>query len=257
MAIAQTESQKVDPASLPEKQIVEVEQAGEQTHTQLEDVLPRLRDKDRPFNVVVFSDSTGAGRNTWTALTGEWLGEKYDRTVKGVQWDIHQEPNGYRGAEWNLSQGEGELVKWWNGASAAKDAVYSLKHLDEIAPIPRDSVDLVFVNHGHNHDRNELFREGYALINKAEVEFPNAAVVTVLQNPEDTRSPHRLVQRDSMDLMRASLERTNRPFIDAYTPFAEQDVDALMDETLIHPTDEGYAFWAGVVTEALDAADPE
>lgn len=106
-AIAQTETHKVDPSALRDQHVVEVEAPAEQVHTQLADVLPRLRDEDRAFNVVVFSDSTGAGRNTWTALTGEWLGEKYNRTVKGVQWDIHQEPNGYRGAEWNLAPGRG------------------------------------------------------------------------------------------------------------------------------------------------------
>jgi len=38
---------------------------------QLVDVLARLRDTGRPFNIVTLSDSTAAGRYTWIAKTGE------------------------------------------------------------------------------------------------------------------------------------------------------------------------------------------
>lgn len=222
----------------------------------LAEVLPRLRDTTRPFNVVVFSDSTGAGRETWTALTGEWLGEKYGRTVEAVQWDIHEEPNGYRGSKWHLSVGEGEMVNWWNGASAARDAVYSLANIDEIAPIPGETVDLVFVNHGHNHSDNELVPEVRALVEEATARYPNAAIAIVMQNPETEESPHQPTQEREVRALGQWATRMGYPLIDVYTPFSEQDVDALIDDTLYHPTDEGYRFWADRVIEALDAADP-
>lgn len=223
---------------------------------QLADVLPRLKDPARPFNVVVFSDSTGAGRETWTALTGEWLGEKYDRTVEGVQWDIHEQPNGYRGSKWNLAKGQGELVQWWNGASSGKDAVYSLENIDAIAPIPAETVDLVFVNHGHNHARNELVTEVADLVREADTRYSNAAIVVVLQNPEDSRSPHGATQKQEVAELRGWTSRNGFPVIDIWSAFEAQDVDALLDETLYHPTPEGYQFWADEVTKVLDAADP-
>jgi lysophospholipase L1-like esterase len=225
--------------------------------TQLADVLPRLRDTARPFNVVVFSDSTGAGRETWTALTGEWLGDKYGRTVEGVQWDIHEEPNGYRGSKWHLSEGEGAVVNWWNGASAGRDAVYSLENIDEIAPIPGESVDLVFVNHGHNHSKGELVPEVKALVTEATARYPNAAVALVAQNPESSDSPHQPTQQREVQALGQFAKFQGYPIIDVYTPFSEQDVDALIDDTLYHPTPDGYQFWADQVTQALDAADPD
>jgi hypothetical protein len=223
--------------------------------TQLNDVLPRLRDTARPFNVVVFSDSTGAGRETWTALTGEWLGEKYNRTVEGVQWDIHEEPNGYRGSKWHLAEGEGAVVNWWNGASAGKDAVYSLANIDAIAPIPGESVDLVFVSHGHNHSNRELVPEVASLVTEASARYPNAAVVLVMQNPEASTSAHQLTQQREVQALGRYAYFQGYPNIDVYTPFSEQDVDALIDDTLYHPTEEGYRFWADQVTAVLDAND--
>lgn len=223
---------------------------------QLADVMPRLRDTSRPFNVVVFSDSTGAGRETWTALTGEWIGEKYGRTVKGSQWDIHVDPNGYSPIGWNLTAGSGAPVTWWNGASSGKDAVYSLDNIDQLAPIPGDTVDLVFVNHGHNHANNELVNEGSALINEATTRYPNAAIVIIMENPERQASGHREVQRNEVQRWGDWGRRNGYPVIDVYTPFAEADVETLIDDTLYHPTPAGYQFWADIVTAELDAADP-
>lgn len=222
----------------------------------LADVLPRLRDTSRAFNVVVFSDSTGAGRETWTALTGEWLGEKYGRTVEGQQWDIHDDPNGYRGSKWNLSKGDGVLVNWWNGASAGEDAVYSLANIDAIAPIPGNTVDLVFINHGHNHSDGELVTEVSDLVEEAVARYPNAAITIVLQNPEASSSPHQPTQKREIFALRQWTERRGYPMIDVWTPFTEQDVDSMLDDTLYHPTQAGYQFWADVVTAQLDAADP-
>lgn len=224
--------------------------------TQLADVMPRLRDMSRPFNIVTLGDSTGAGRQTWTALTGEWIGQKYGRTVKGSQWDIHSEPNGYGPVGWNLSEGEGAPVTYWNGSSAAKDAVYSLENLDELAPLPGESVDLVFINHGHNHADYELLPEARDLIEEATARFPNAAIVVILQNPEREASPHRETQRMGVAKLGRWAQQQGYPTIDVYTPFSEQDVEALIDDTLYHPTLEGYEFWAGVVEKALDDADP-
>ena len=126
-----------------------------------------------------------------------------------------------------------------------------------MAPVPAEQVDLVFISHGHNHDVGELEREAPLLFADVTELFPNAAVVNIAQNPEREASPHRATQESGVIALRNWSVRQGYPTIDVFTPFSEQDVEALIDATLYHPTEQGYQFWSDVVNGALDAADPQ
>ena len=83
----------------------------------------------------------------------------------------------------------------------------------------------------------------------------DAAIVNVAQNPEREASPHKGTQERGVIALRNWSVRQGYPTIDVFTPFSEQDVETLIDDTLYHPTETGYQFWSDVVNNALHAAD--
>lgn len=219
------------------------------------EVMPRLDDPRRPFTVLVFSDSTGAFRNGWVARLGAMLGSHYDRPVTANTWDGKSNPPMYSEVVWHLrDSGAGAPIIFWNAAYPSTDAVYALENIDAMAPMQAESVDLVFVSHGHNHDVGELLPEGSRLMAAAAKQFSNAAIVDILQNPERQSAPHARTQEAGVERLAWWARTNNFPTIDVHGAFlARPDWENLMDDSLYHPTDEGYQLWADtVMTQLID-----
>lgn len=222
------------------------------TRVQPADVWPRMDDRSRTFNIAVFSDSTGAGRSAWVGQFGALLGQRMDRVTTAHQWDMTVTPQKYHPNDWHLTTaGEGEITIW-NGAASGKDAPYCQEHMGEMVPVPEDQVDMVLINHGHNHASGELPREGRALFEAAQAAYPNAAIVDIMQNPERSTSPHLAVEAHDVPMLAAWARNQGYATVDVMAAFAATgNVDGLVDDTQIHPTVEGYSLWADTVYAAL------
>jgi hypothetical protein len=220
---------------------------------QISDVMPRLDDKLRPFNVVVFGDSTGVARRGWVVQLGEALGQRSGRPVALNPWSVEEDPDQYIGL-WRLATGTGAEVTIWNASASGTDARYSSTRMDELAPIDPNTVDLVFVNHGHNEGIGELVSNGGSLMRKSITKYPNAAVVGIVQNPERPGSAHAEDHLKNNVRWRADLARRGDPMIDVETPYMQMPGWETAFDTPtgnLHPNQAGYDLWTGVVRQNL------
>lgn len=222
-------------------------------------VLDRLEQTDRPFNVVMIGDSTGAALKGWGPQVSAWLGQQTGRTVNFLAWFMPAKGEGkddYSPGPWNIEDGPGPgVINVWNGSAPGTTAEYAEKHMDTQFPLPAKDVDLIFFNYGHNYGPSALVTEGaWFMENVLVEEFPNAAIVPILQNPESKKSPQYATTRDNQVEFRDWLDGWTFDWIDVWSAFARYPGghEQLIDETRVHPTDEGYALWADVVIDRLD-----
>ena len=220
-------------------------------HHQIPQVMQRLNDPSHAFNLVVLGDSTGAAREGWVVQVARALGAKTGRAVNFHQWSVEQEPDVYL-APWSIARGGDQPVTVWNGSASGKNAEYTNAHWDELVPIPRDQVDLVLINHGHNEPAGALASDALNLADMAVTQFPNAAVAGILQNPERPGSPNADVQDRNVADLQEQMTASGYETIDVHTPYRTMPGwEAAYDAGDLHPNQAGYDLWTGVVRQAL------
>jgi hypothetical protein len=164
------------------------------------DVMPRLDDEARPFNIVMFGDSTGVSLTGWHVAFADWLGTTYDRPAVIHPWDGTPGVDQYQPSNWTITDGENAEIDIYNASVSSTKASYPMTRLDAMVPVPGETVDMVMVNYGHNHTDSNLISEGPALVQRITELYPNAAVVGFLQNSERIGSPHANMLRAANDL---------------------------------------------------------
>lgn len=216
--------------------------------------LSRLEDASRPFTLAVLGDSTGAPAGGWVEQVGEWVGQTYDRPVSYNSWTLDRDPDGYTTAR-SISTGAGAAVTVWNGSAAGQKPGYTMEHLAEMVPVKGADVDLVLINHGHNAAPGSLASSAGKLLRQAAEEYPNAAIMTMTQNPERAGYGNESAHKANMASFASFAERNNVPVIDVRSAFEDApDLDDLLADD-VHPNQDGYNLWAETVIAALkDAA---
>lgn len=222
----------------------------------LADVMPRLEDDDRTFNVVVLGDSTGVSENGWHVNVAVWMGETFDRTAIIHPWDGRPEVDAYQDSTWGMTQGVNAPIDMWNASVGSTKSDHPMTRLDRMIPVDADDVDLIFVNYGHNHTTGNILTEGSALMRKLVADYPNAAIVPMLQNPERAGSPHASMQIAINSYWQRYAENQGFDYIDAWSAFkAAPDLDALLDPVGdLHPNKAGYRLWSDTLIERLEDA---
>jgi hypothetical protein len=215
------------------------------------DVMPRLDDPTRPFTVAVLGDSTGVSKFGWQVNVATWLGETYGRTAVLHPWDGRPEVDAYQPTSWRLAVGDNAPVEMWNASVGSTKSDHPMTRLDRMIPVA--TVDLIFVNYGHNHTDQNMAPEGKALMLELAARFPDAAVVGILQNPERAGSPHEAMQRTLTTSWRNVLSAQGFDYIDVQAAFdAQPDLNALLDTVGdLHPNETGYRVWSDAVAAAL------
>jgi len=215
------------------------------------EAMPRLDDTTRPFTVVVFGDSTGAIGSSWVYQTAAWMSATYNRPVLFNQWAVELQPNGYQPVQ-KIGSGTGAPITFWNASASGKNTAYSIDNYDAMTPIDRATVDLAFINHGHNHAPNTLVSLGEKLLDKMYTDMPDAAKVIIAQNPEADNGPNVAGQRSNtlswMDWAARNgyaVANVRKAFID-YGDYA-----SIIDAIGVHPTIEGSRIWADQVIATL------
>ncbi|WP_143536203.1 MULTISPECIES: SGNH/GDSL hydrolase family protein [unclassified Rhodococcus (in: high G+C Gram-positive bacteria)] len=217
------------------------------------DVMPRLDDPARAFNVVVLGDSTGAARRGWVIQLAEAMGERTGRETKVHQWSVEQEPDVYLDP-YGIKQGPGSPITIWNGSASGENPSYTMTMWKELAPIPDETVDLVIINHGHNVGEGSLATAGALMAKRAAKQFPNAAVATILQNPERPGSVHAEAQDGNVEQLRERIGLIGLPVIDVHTPYTQMPGwESAFDTPTgnLHPDQAGYDLWTNVVRQTL------
>ncbi|WP_164739615.1 SGNH/GDSL hydrolase family protein [Microbacterium oleivorans] len=221
------------------------------------DVMPRLEDEDRPFNVVVLGDSTGVSENGWHVNLAVWMGETYDRPAIIHPWDGRPSVDAYQDTTWGMTQGVNAPIDMWNASVGSTKSDHPMTRLDRMIPVDGQDVDLIFVNYGHNHTTGNILTEGSALVKTLVERYPDAAVVLMLQNPERAGSPHASMQMAINSYWQRYAEGQGFDHIDVWSAFkAEPDLDALLDPVGdLHPNKAGYKLWSDTVIDALTSSN--
>lgn len=217
----------------------------------LHDAMVRLDDPSRPFTMVVLGDSTGADPSSWPTLVGEWISSKYNRPVTMHLWNESQSPAGYL-PPIKIGEGAGAPVTLYNASAAGKDAAYTSTHLDKMIPIELPAVDLVLINHGHNHSLNMLVEKVDPLVRTISTAAPSAALGLILQNPEEGGQEHAAVQDINTEALRQYANRSSLETVDVREAFLSYgDFRSLYRDSVHIAGEEGYRLWADVVIGAL------
>jgi hypothetical protein len=219
------------------------------------DVLTRLDDTARPFNIVMFGDSTGVSRTGWHVGFAEWIGTRFDRPTVIHPWDGTPGAEDYQEGVWTITNGGNASVDIYNASVSSTKSDYPMSRFETMVPIAPDSVDMVMVNYGHNHTDSGLTLEGGALVREILKRYPNAAVLAFLQNAERDGSPHASMLESANYTWKQWLTRNEVFFVDVYTAFEDaRDLDAILSEDGdIHPNTEGYELWSSVLIGSLES----
>lgn len=221
------------------------------TNHAIAEVMPRLTDPTRPFTVVVLGDSTGAAREGWVVQTARAMGARSGKDTKVHQWSVEAEPNGYL-APWGIAPGAQPGVTIWNASASGKNYEYTHNHWDEMIPIPGDAVDLVILNHGHNEPAGVMTSLTVRTMRKAVDQFPNAAIVATIQNPERPGSDHADIHAANMSSLKAAVTNIGGEVIDVESAYyAAEGWETMFDEGNLHPDQRGYDLWSGVIRQQL------
>lgn len=224
----------------------------------LTDVMPRLQGQDRPFNLVVLTDSTGADLQGWPQIVAEWLGRTYDRDVHFRQWippeDLDEQNGGAYAPEYAIPDGSGADLNWFNGAAPGRNLEYVEANLQELIPLRQSEVDLIIVSAGHNEREGLLDDTAGDLMNMLVDRYDGAAVIGILQNPESEKSPDFSIQERNVQRFSEWCGYNRYQCVDVHSAFVDKGIETLIDETMVHPSTNGYALWADVVIESMRAA---
>lgn len=212
-----------------------------------------LDQQNRPFTISVIGDSTGAIDGNWVGQLAEWMSDKYDRPVEFHQWSVRQDPNAYQDAT-TIGDGDNAPIVIWNGSAEGKDVAYSLTNWDSLVPLDAATVDLAFVNHGHNIGVGKLVTEGNKLLDKIGDTMTSAAVVVIGQNPQnDTGGTLGPAQATNVRSWMADARRQGYAIVDVLDVFTKQGDYSKLLLGAVHPTPEGFTLWADAVEKALTA----
>lgn len=231
--------------------------------TTLEDVLPRLAKKNRPFTVVLIGDSTGVDPAGWNVRLMDWLSERTNRPWEMHAW--HQEPHpefgppGYFPPWPYFDERPNAPIVLWNASAGGKGWDYTAANKAEMFPRSLRSVDLLLVNHGHNvRPGTDYYDHGYKVLDDLRNRFPKAAAVLFKQNPEKGASLTQTVLPEVFRQVDRYKEwRPGVTVIDVHRAFEDTGKPlALIDDTNFHPTKPGYQMWFELVRDELVRASP-
>ena len=216
---------------------------------QVSEVMRRLNDQARPFQIAVVGDSTGVARQGWVYQMAEALGKATGRTVNFRQWAAELDPPRYYKPQ-TVHQGGAATIEIWNGSASGKGLQYSSDLLEELLPLPAEQPDLIFLNHGHNARIYELELAAKNLLIRMTEEHPDTAVVAILQNPQDPNVAGAAKHTTNINLLRDFLQVTNFPFIDVYSAYIQQPgwETWFIDN---HPDPRGNTLWADLVLKYI------
>jgi len=221
--------------------------------TQPAEVLSRLEDTSRPFVVSVLGDSTGAIGQSWVYQLASWMSDTYGRPVEFHQWAVELTPNQYQPVQY-IGEGDGAPIVIWNGSASGRPVSYAMETWDGLLPVDAATVDLAFVNHGHNQAPGTLTRDASGLLSKMQASMVNAAIVVIGQNPQTEVGPMANAQADNVRSWMARAAGAGYATVDVLTIFEEYgDYALLLDAEGVHPTVEGSRFWADAVIATLTA----
>ncbi|URG17515.1 SGNH esterase [Rhodococcus phage Mbo4] len=214
-------------------------------------ILPKLKDPNRPFNVVVFGDSTGVSSKGWQVLVPTWLGQTFDRKTSLLPWN--KDEHRYDPI-WNLRSGTRAPITVYNASAPGKNVAYATEHIDQMVPLTPNEVDLVFVNFSHTEPIYQAPAHVGDLMNHLAETYPDAAISSIQQNPDWIGSNLQYVQEQNTRQINDWATYRGFPTMPVRQAFFDctDDINTLLDEpTKIHPNPEGYLVWSKVVAEEL------
>lgn len=219
--------------------------------TQLSDALPRLSDPARPFNILIFGDSTGISAVGWQVLTAQYLGVRFDRPVELHPWDRDGEEYA---ASWGLGTGSHAPIVVWNASAPGRDVTYAREHEAAMTPFDPASIDLVFFNFGHTVKLGRMDDEAGEFMVESSIRYGMAAMIYLKQNPNTPGTP--LVQTQKANVNQMERWARNQGFgsIAIYEAFQDSgQVAELMDvDSEIHPNAAGYRVWADTMIDRFE-----
>lgn len=211
------------------------------------DAMARLSDPARPFTIGVIGDSTGVSESGWVFQVAEHLGRATDRTVIFHHWfHPEKEDTGRYYPPRTLWTGKAGTIEVWNGSASGEGFRYSSQNLSELLPVSPEQPDIIFMNHGHNAAKYELEQPARSLLLKMSESYPNAAIVSILQNPQDPTVPGYEKHERNIDLFRDYLDTVQYPYVDVHAAYLQQPSWETMFHNN-HPTPQGYTLWADLV----------
>lgn len=212
-----------------------------------------LAQQDRSFTISVIGDSTGAIDGNWVGQLAWWMSDKYNRPVELHQWSVRVDPNGYQPVQ-AIGDGDGAPIVIWNGSAEGKNVEYSLTNWADLVPVDPASIDLAFINHGHNVGAGQLVTEGTKLLDKIDSTMTKASIVVIAQNPQnDTGGTLGPAQATNVRAWMNAAKGKGYAVVDVLDVFIKQGDYSKLLLGAVHPTPEGFALWAKAVENTLTA----
>lgn len=201
--------------------------------------------------MAVIGDSTGAIQDNWVRQTAQWMSTKYHRPVQLHQWSVRITPNAYLPTE-TIGKGADAPIVIWNGSAEGKDVEYSLDNWAKLVPIDLKTIDLAFINHGHNVGAGMLVSEGRKILDRMSSTMSNAALVVIGQNPQlaegGTLGP---AQTTNVRAWMSYATGQGYAVVDVLDVFLKYGDYSKLLVGSVHPNKQGFNLWADAVEKTL------
>lgn len=207
---------------------------------------------DRPWTLTVIGDSTGTGAAGWVHYLGKRLVEAYQRPVTIYDWDLDCACYDQTSAtDYPTEPGSTAAARIviWNGSASGKTGAYALEYFDEMVP---EDPDLVIINHGHNNGTSreavdEIDQLASTLTNLFGADLP---IFITEQNPRFDFGAEKA--QTTAKLLESEFGGGPYALIDIFDEFgATGDLESVLTEDGLHPSEPGNVLWAAVVARAI------
>lgn len=194
----------------------------------------------KPLTISVLGDSTSAESDGWVTLTGEWIGDKYNRTVQITTYDAKAKKYP---APTVLHQGKGSAVTIYNGSIPGTRSDQA--DLKTMVPGP---APILWINYGHNHGPDAWPAIAETTRRAASITGTAAKNVVIIgQNPAIGDALHEAKVRGVL----AGAKKAGYTTVDVFTAFTKTpDMDSLYLDVR-HPSPAGSQVWATAVEAVL------
>lgn len=200
---------------------------------------------DAPLTISVLGDSTGDQPTEWVALTGAWIGQKYNRTVTMATYEA--KTKAYAPAV-ELHKGAGQPVTIYNGSIPGTRSDEADPQLKQMVP---GQAEMLWINYGHNHGPDAwpaIQKTTQAAANITKTRTRNVMVIG--QNPALGDDLH--TQKVQGILAGAAVQGYTR--VDVFKAFSDSpNMDDLYLDVR-HPSPAGSEVWTKAVQAVLAAS---
>ncbi len=211
-----------------------------------------LNEADRSWTLTVIGDSTGTGADGWVHYLGKRLGRAYQRPVTVYDWDLDcacYEENTATDYPAEPGSTAAAQIVVRNGSAAGKTGAYALDYFDQMVP---EHPDLVIINHGHNNGTsreavNEIGQLTSTLTNLYGADLP---IFITEQNPRFDFGAEKA--QTTAELLETEFGGGPYELINVFDEFgATGDLESVLTEDGLHPSEPGNVLWAAVVARAI------